>query len=99
MNRTEHRLRMSFDPGYEEKWKLLTEYRKSARKEHLSMLRQTLSFVFLLLGCTLPVIVGLPPSPKALLVVAILSFLSTSAAITFFLYCSKVRIVRKELGL
>ena len=39
MNRTEHRLRMSFDPEYERKWVILSDNRKSRKRVIINSLK------------------------------------------------------------
>ena len=40
MNRTEHKLRMAFDPDYETRWEILTLYRKARRRELIDLLKR-----------------------------------------------------------
>jgi hypothetical protein len=92
MNQTEHQLRMAFDPEYEKNWELLAEYRKAKRRECVDIFRGVCSIMAFAISTTLSITLYLPLSSKLLLALAIMSFLSLSAIIT---YCQFVKLVKE----
>lgn len=96
MNRTEHRLKMAFDPDYEARWTILTLYRKARRRELMDLLK---GFYYTIPGYALCFIfyIYLGPLPWASYIFLILP--TTIPIVGAVIYVRDSILFRKKLGI
>jgi hypothetical protein len=96
MNRTEHGLKMAFDPDYEARWTILTLYKKARKREFMDLLK---GFCYTIPGYAFCFIfyidLGLPPWESYIFLI----LPTTIPIVGAVIYVRDSILFRKKLGI